>query len=55
VTYYVYSCNLYVLWTDFVNQDVFFKRSADNGATFATTVNLSMDTHSSANPSIAVN
>lgn len=48
--------NVYVAWYDApaVGNDIFFVRSADNGATWGTPVNLSVNTTSSRNPDIAV-
>jgi hypothetical protein len=49
--------NVYVVWQadsdNTGNQDIFFKRSVNNGATFGDTVNLSNDTAGSGNPFIA--
>jgi hypothetical protein len=53
----VSGTNVYVVWqadSDSTgNQDIFFKRSSDNGATFGDTVNLSNDMAGSGNPFIA--
>jgi hypothetical protein len=37
--------NIYVIWVDFVtgNDDIYFKRSTDGGASFGNTINLSND------------
>src|ERR687889_2491893 len=47
--------NIYVMWVDFVtgNDDIFFKRSTDGGATFSDTINLSNNTGDSTDPDIA--
>ena len=51
----VSESNIYVIWIDFVtgNDDIYFKRSTDGGASFDDTINLSNDTGDSTNPDIA--
>ena len=52
--------NVYVVWHDttdtvvFGNEDIFFKRSTNNGATFSNTINLSMNAAKSLYPQIAI-
>jgi hypothetical protein len=52
----LYQNNLYLVWTDDTsgNGDIYFKRSVDNGSTFGTTENLSMNNTSlSSGPQIS--
>ena len=51
----VSGSNIYTIWVDFVtgNDDIYFKRSTDGGASFGNTTNLSNDTGDSTNPEIA--
>jgi hypothetical protein len=45
----LYQNNIYLVWTDDTtgNRDIYFKRSLDNGTTFGSTENLSMNNTSS--------
>jgi hypothetical protein len=47
--------NIYVMWVDFVtgNDDIYFKRTTDGGASFGNVINLSNNTGDSTNPDIA--
>jgi hypothetical protein len=47
----LYQNNVYLVWTDDTtgNEDIYFKRSVDNGTTFAETENLSTNSTSSSN------
>ena len=47
--------NIYVIWVDFVtgNDDIYFKRSTDGGASFGNIINLSNNQEDSTNPDIA--
>ena len=44
--------NVYVVWSD--DEDVFYKRSTNGGASFGITINLSNDNNPSFLPQIAV-
>jgi hypothetical protein len=52
----VSGSNVYLVWVDQTpgNSDVFFRRSADNGATWQPAVNLSSNPKSSTGPQIAI-
>ncbi len=51
-----YKNNVYIVWNDDTlgNNEIFFKRSADNGTTFGSTENLSVTNGSSVLPQISV-
>ena len=52
----VYQNNVYLVWTDDAtgNEDIYFKRSVDNGTTFGSTENLSNNPGNSTNAQIAL-
>jgi hypothetical protein len=53
----VYNDSIYIVWTDNTtgNGDIYFKRSVDNGTSFASVENLSNSTGNSTDAQIAVN
>src|SRR5215204_4375039 len=53
----VYNDSIYIVWTDNTtgNGDIYFKRSMDNGTSFASVENLSNSTGNSTDAQIAVN
>ena len=54
---FVSGSNVYAIWVDFVtgNDDIYFKRSTDGGASFGDTINLSSNQGNSTNPEFSVN
>ena len=54
---FVSGSNVYAFWIDFItgNDDMYFKRSIDRGASFSDTINLSNSQGNSTNPKFSVN
>lgn len=54
---FVSGSNVYAFWIDFItgNDDMYFKRSIDRGASFSDTINLSNSQGNSTNPEFSVN